>query len=80
MHGTAWGGLTLGVALSLVPLLLAGATWWSILAFFAILAFFYVLSVNLANTLGDALGYAWGESTLRKRWETFLPRREAERG
>lgn len=62
VRGIAWGGLTLGVVLSLLPLVFAGATWWSILSFFVILAFFYVLSANVANSLGDALGYRWGQA------------------
>ncbi len=79
VRGIAWGGLTLGVVLSLLPLVFAGATWWSILSFFVILAFFYVLSANVANSLGDALGYRWGQSIVRRRWERFVAVREAAR-
>ena len=79
VRAIAWGGLTLGVIAAMLPLVFAGATWWSVLSFFAILAFFYVLSANLANSLGDALGYRWGQSIVRKRWERFLAQRDSER-
>jgi hypothetical protein len=29
---------------------------------------FYLLSANLANTLGDALGYRMGQAAFRKKW------------
>ncbi|MBI2913845.1 MAG: hypothetical protein HYY03_07985 [Chloroflexi bacterium] len=72
----AWGGLTLGVVVALLPLVFAGATWWSILSFFAILGGFYIASANLANSLGDALGYRWGQSIVRRRWQAFLAERD----
>ncbi|HEU4760565.1 MAG TPA: hypothetical protein VFT91_11380 [Dehalococcoidia bacterium] len=77
VRSIAWGGLTLGVVLALLPLVFAGAGWWAILSFFAILAFFYVLSANLANSLGDALGYRWGQSVVRRRWERFAAERDS---
>ncbi len=76
VRSIAWGGLTLGVVLGLLPLAFAGAAWWTILAFFGIMGFFYVLSANLANSLGDALGYRWGQSLLRRRWERFVRDRD----
>ena len=72
----AWGGLLLGVAVALLPLVFAGATWWSVLSFLALFVFFYVLSANLANSLGDALGYRWGQSVMRRRWERFVAERD----
>lgn len=77
VRSIAWGGLTLGVTLGLMPLAFFGVTWWSVLAFFGTMAFFYVASANLANSLGDALGYRWGQSQLRRRWEAFVRAREA---
>jgi len=77
VRSIAWGGLTLGVVVVLLPLVFAGATWWSILGFFAILAFFYVFSANLANSLGDALRYRWGQSILRRRWQRFAAERDS---
>src|SRR3990172_909972 len=72
VRGVAWAGLTLGVALGLLPLAFAGVTWWSLLAFFGTMAFFYISSANLANSAGDALGYAWGQWVMRRRWAAFL--------
>jgi hypothetical protein len=72
----AWGGLTLGVTLALVPLAFGGVHWWTVTLFFGIMIFFYILSANLANSVGDALGYAWGQSLLRKRWGRFVASRE----
>jgi hypothetical protein len=76
VRSIAWGGLTLGVTLGLMPLAFAGVVWWSVLAFFGTMAFFYIASANLANSLGDALGYRWGQSQLRRRWEAFVRARE----
>jgi hypothetical protein len=76
----AWGGLTLGVALALVPLAFGGVQWWTVGLFFGIMVFFYILSANLANSVGDAVGYAWGQSILRKRWGRFVAEREREPG
>jgi hypothetical protein len=73
----AWGGLTLGVTLSLIPLAFAGVTWWSAGSFFGILILFYLLSANLANSVGDALGYRWGLSLFRKTWDRHITERDA---
>ena len=80
VRSIAWGGLTLGVVLALLPLALAGVTWWSVVSFFGILGLFYVLSANLANSVGDAMGYRWGQAVLRRRWQAFLEEREGEGG
>lgn len=71
VRSVAWGGLTLGVVLALIPLAFAGVRWWTFVSFFVVLFGFYVLSANLANTVGDAMGYRWGLSTFRKRWERY---------
>ena len=76
VRSIAWGGLTVGVVVALLPLIFAGATWWAILSFFAILLFFYISSANLANSLGDALGYRWGQSIVRRRWREFAGQRD----
>src|SRR5437899_2776099 len=73
----AWVGLTIGVIASLLPLAFAGVTWWSAGSFFALLLIFYLLSANLANSVGDALGYHWGQSLLRERWQRFVEERDA---
>jgi len=74
----AWGGLTLGVTLALVPLAFGGVQWWTVSLFFGLMVFFYILSANLANSVGDALGYAWGQSMLRKRWGQFVAERDSK--
>ena len=76
VRSIAWGGLTLGVILALVPLAFAGVHWWTMVAFFGLMALFYLLSANLANSVGDALGYAWGQAILRKRWSRFVAERD----
>lgn len=73
----AWGGLTLGVTLSLVPLAFAGVKWWSAAAFFGIMFGFYILSANLANSVGDSLGYRWGLSGFRETWDRHMAERAA---
>lgn len=76
VRSVAWGGLTVGVIVALVPLAFAGVTWWSAALFFVLLLFFYVLSANLANSLGDALGWRWGQSTIRRRWQKLVAERD----
>jgi hypothetical protein len=75
VRSVAWAGLTVGVAVALVPLAFGGVHWWSIGSFFGLLAFFYLFSANLANSVGDALGYRWGLSELRRRWARFTAQR-----
>lgn len=72
----AWGGLTIGVIVALLPLAFADVSWWTLALFFGLLAFFYLLSANLANSVGDALGYAWGRTTVRGRWEKLVAARD----
>jgi rRNA maturation protein Nop10 len=76
VRSIAWGGLTAGVILGLMPLAFYNVTWWSVVAFFGIMALFYVGSANLANSIGDSLGYRWGQSELRRRWTAFQRGRE----
>src|SRR5437867_1215202 len=72
----AWGGLTIGVVVALLPLVFWPVTWWSVTGFFGLLIFFYLLSANLANSVGDALGYGWGQATVKRRWERFVAERD----
>jgi len=76
----AWGGLSIGVILALLPLALGDVAWWSVTAFFGLLVFFYLLSANLANSLGDSLGYAWGQSLVRREWARFKASRGDQPG
>jgi hypothetical protein len=77
VRSIAWGGLTIGVCLSLVPIAFGGLVWWSAVLFFGLLGFFYLFSANLANSVGDALGYHWGQSIIRRRWTRFVESRDA---
>ena len=74
----AWGGLTVGVIVALLPFVFGNVTFWTVLAFFGLLAVFYLLSANLANSLGDALGYGWGQSIVRREWTRFIAQRDKE--
>jgi len=75
VRGIAWTGLTIGVAVALIPLAFAGVTWWSTSAFFGLMIFFYIFSANVANSLGDAWGYRWGLLIFRRHWEQHLAAR-----
>ena len=72
----AYGGLIAGIILGLLPIAIFAASWWSIIAFFAILGFFYVLAANLANSLGDAVAYRWGQRLVEHRWREFVRTRD----
>lgn len=74
----AWTGLTIGVIVALLPLAIAGVTWWSFTGFFVLMFGFYLLSANLANSVGDELGYRWGTAIFRGRWERFVAGRDGE--
>jgi hypothetical protein len=78
VRAIAWGGLTVGVIVALLPLAFANVSWLSVLAFFGLLAFFYLLSANLANSLGDSLGYRWGQSLVRREWARFIRQRDVQ--
>ena len=68
-----WGYLPVIImaALSLY-LLVALPVWWNVAGFFLALAAFYLGAANLANTLGDSLGYRWGQAEARRRWRRFV--------
>jgi hypothetical protein len=73
----AWVGLTIGVVVALLPLAFVGVTWWTFVSFFVLMFGFYLLSANLANSVGDSIGYRQGTGIFRKRWEKFVARRDA---
>lgn len=73
----AWSGLTIGVIVSLLPLILYDVQWWTFVAFFVLMFGFYVASANLANWIGDAIGYRWGQSTFKQRWDAHTAARDA---
>lgn len=77
----AWGGLTTGVIVSLLPFVIGGrVTVLTAGLFLGLLVFFYLFSANLANSVGDALGYRWGQSTIRRRWEKLVAERDGPGG
>jgi len=77
VRAIAWGGLGVGVAVALLPIAFGGTGIWPLLGFFGLLAFFYLVSANLANSVGDEWGYRWGQSIMRKRWQRFVAQRHA---
>jgi hypothetical protein len=72
----AWVGLSIGVIVALLPLALIGVAWWTFVSFFGLLLFFYLLSANLANSVGDSLGYRWGQAVFNRHWRRFVARRD----
>lgn len=77
VRSTFVGGLIVGLALAvLLMAILPG--WWKIVAFFLVLGAGYVAAANLANWLGDAIGYRWGQNTLDRRWRQFLARKDSQ--
>ena len=75
----AWIGLSIGVGVALLPLILVGVTWWAFALFLGLMLFFYIASANLANWIGDELGYKWGQSIFRGRWNRWVAQRDAEK-
>jgi hypothetical protein len=73
----AWVGLTIGVIVALLPLAFAGVRWWTFVSFFGLMFFFYLLSANLANSVGDSLGYRWGQAVFNRHWRRFTAKRDA---
>ncbi len=78
VRSLAWCGLGVGLGVALVPIALAGTKLWAVGAFFGLLAFFWIFSANLANTVGDALGYHWGQAAVNRGWREFARRRDGD--
>lgn len=74
VRSLAWGGLAAGLALALF-LMVALPFWWNVVAFVVALVVSYVAAANIANWLGDAIGYRWGQRVLEKRWRAFVRER-----
>jgi hypothetical protein len=53
--------------------------WWNVGASVVAFGASYVAAANIANSLGDALGYRWGQRALEKRWQVFMREREKPR-
>ncbi|MFQ5352572.1 MAG: hypothetical protein ACE5D3_05810 [Candidatus Binatia bacterium] len=73
----AWTGLTVGVTVALLPFIFGDVTIVTAVLFFGLLLLFYIGSANLANSVGDALGYRWGRSLFEKRWREFIAERDS---
>jgi hypothetical protein len=75
VRSLAWGGLAAGLSLALF-LMVVLPFWWNVAAFTVSLGTSYVAAANIANSLGDALGYRWGQRLLEKRWREYVARRD----
>jgi hypothetical protein len=76
VRSIAWGGLTIGVTVALLPFVFGDVTVLTAALFFGLLLLFYIGSANLANSVGDSLGYRWGRSLFERRWGAFLAGRD----
>jgi hypothetical protein len=70
-----WGGRGAALALALF-LMVVLPFWWNVLALVVTLVFGYVAVANIANWLGDAMGYRWGQRVLEKRWQEYVRGRD----
>jgi hypothetical protein len=70
-----WGGLGAALALALL-LMVVLPFWWNVGASVVTFAVFYVAAANIANWLGDAMGYRWGQRVLEKRWQAYVRERD----
>jgi len=66
--------LTLGILLSALAIGYF-SFWWRILVFLLGLGLTYILSANIANIIGELVGYRWGQRILTRRWQEFIARR-----
>jgi hypothetical protein len=75
VRSLAWAGLAMGLSLALF-LMVVLPFWWNVGVSTVTFVVTYVAAANIANTLGDALGYRWGQRELEKRWEAFVRERD----
>jgi hypothetical protein len=75
VRSLAWVGLALGLSLALF-LMVVLPFWWNVGASIVVFGVTYVAAANIANWLGDALGYLWGRRELEKRWQAFVRERD----
>jgi len=76
VRSLAWGGLAAGLSLALF-LMVVLPFWWNVGASVVTFGITYVAAANIANWLGDALGYRWGQRLLEKRWRAFVAARDS---
>ena len=74
----AYGGLLIGITVAILPISFFDVQWWTATALFGIIIFSYFFFANLANTVGDTIGYRWGQRTLTKNWEVFVGTRDSD--
>jgi hypothetical protein len=74
VRSLAWGGLAAGLSLALFLMVML-PFWWNVGVSVVAFGVSYVAAANIANSLGDALGYRWGQRVLGKRWQAFVERR-----
>jgi hypothetical protein len=64
VRSLAWVGLALGLSLALF-LMVVLPFWWNVGASIVVFGVTYVAAANIANWLGDALGYRWASVSWR---------------
>ena len=72
----AYGGLLLAMIAASAGLIFISGNW-GIAAFIALLIGGYFVSALLANSLGDAWGYAYGQKGLDEEWRRFVEQRDS---
>ena len=50
--------------------------WWNVAASVVAFGVCYVAAANIANSLGDTIGYRWGQRLLEQRWQAFVRERD----
>jgi hypothetical protein len=75
VRSLAWGGLAAGLSLALF-LMVVLPFWWNVGVSVVAFGVSYVAAANIANWLGDAWGYRWGQRVLERRWQAFVRERE----
>ena len=76
VRSLAWGGLAAGLSLALF-LMVVLPFWWNVGASVVAFGASYVAAANIANSVGDAIGYRWGQRVLERRWGAFVAARDA---
>ncbi|HEX5940187.1 MAG TPA: hypothetical protein VFZ12_07485 [Dehalococcoidia bacterium] len=72
----AYGGLLLAMIAASAGLIFISGNW-GVAAFILILIGGYFVSALLANSVGDAWGYAYGQKGLQQEWQAFVEKRQS---
>ena len=78
VRSLAWGGLAAGLSLALF-LMVVLPFWWNVGASVVAFGISYVAAANIANSVGDAIGYRWGQRVLENRWQAYQGTRDRTR-